>query len=93
MASAYSVPWRLIGDSVQVSVSAGRVRIHHAGQLVADHAQAAGRHGRIVEPSHLAGILGFQKPAPRASPEEPPPPAPDLLRALSEYEAVAGGGW
>lgn len=91
--NAYSVPWRLIGESVQVSVSAGRLRIHHAGRLVADHAEALGRHGRVVEPSHLAGILGFQRPAPRASPEEPPPPAPDLLRALSEYEAVAGGGW
>jgi transposase len=92
--NAYSVPWRLIGESVQVSVSAGRVRIHHAGQLVAEHPEAAGRRGRIVEPSHLAGIVGFPRPAPRAAPEEPPtPPPPELLRALSEYEAVAGGGW
>jgi len=34
--NAYSVPWRLIGESVQVSVSAGRVRIRHAGRLVAE---------------------------------------------------------
>ena len=88
--NAYSVPWRLIGERVQVSVSAGRVRIHHAGRLVAEHAEAVGRHQRIVEPSHLAGIVGF----PRAvAPEQPPLPPPDLLRALSEYEAVAGGGW
>jgi hypothetical protein len=44
--NAYSVPWRLIGERVQVSVSAGRVRIHHAGRLVAEHAEASGRHGR-----------------------------------------------
>jgi hypothetical protein len=77
---------------VQVSVSAGRVRIHHAGRLVAEHAEASGRHGRIVEPGHLAGLVGFPRPIP-AAPEEPPPPPPDLLRALSEYDAVAGGGW
>jgi transposase len=90
--NAYSVPWRLIGERVQVSVSAGRVRIHHAGRLVAEHAEASGRHGRIVEPGHLAGLVGFPRPIP-AAPEEPPPPPPDLLRALSEYDAVAGGGW
>jgi transposase len=89
--NAYSVPWRLIGESVQVSVSAGRVRIHHAGRLVAEHAEAAGRRQRIVEPGHLAGIVGF--PPTVGAPEEPALPPPDLLRALSEYEAVAGGGW
>ena len=89
--NAYSVPWRLIGESVQVSVRAGRVRIHHAGRLVAEHAEAAGRRQGIVEPGHLAGIVGF--PPTVGAPEEPPPPPPDLLRALSEYEAVAGGGW
>jgi hypothetical protein len=89
--NAYSVPWRLIGESVQVSVSAGRVRVHHAGRLVAEHAEAGGRHQRIVERSHLAGIVGRPRPAPAAPPDDPPPP--ELLRCLSEYEAVAGGGW
>jgi hypothetical protein len=92
-ANAYSVPWRLIGESVQVSVSAGRVRIHHAGRLIAEHAEAAGRHGRIVDPNHLAGIVGLPRPIPATAPDDQPPPPPDLLRALSEYEAVAGGGW
>lgn len=36
--NSYSVPWRLIGESVQVVVLAGRVIIRHAGQVVADHA-------------------------------------------------------
>lgn len=87
--NAYSVPWRLIGESVQVSVSAGRVRIHHAGRLVAEHAEVVGRRQRVVEPSHLVGIIGFSRAA--AMPDDPA--SPDLLRALSEYEAVAGGGW
>jgi transposase len=91
--NAYSVPWRLIGERVQVSVSAGRVRIHYAGRLVAEHAEASGRHGRMVEPGHLAGIVGFPRPIPAAPPDEPPTRSPDLLRALSEYEAVVGGGW
>lgn len=88
--NAYSVPWRLIGESVQVSVSAGRVRIRHAGRLVAEHAEASGRRQRIVEPGHLAGIIGLPRPA---APDDPPPASPDLLRALSAYEAVVGGGW
>jgi transposase len=91
--NAYSVPWRLIGESVQVSVSVGRVRIHHAGRLVAEHAEASGRHGRIIDHGHLAGIIGLVRPTRLAAPAEPPPPPPDLLRCLSEYEAVAGGGW
>ena len=90
--NAYSVPWRLIGEGVQVSVSAGRVRIHHAGRLVADHAEASGRHGRIIEPSHLAGIIGLPRTAVPMPPDDPAPP-PELLRCLSEYEAIAGGGW
>jgi transposase len=89
--NAYSVPWRLIGESVQVSVSAGRLRIHHAGRLVAEHVEAHGRHQRIVERGHFAGVVNFPRAV--AAPEEPPPSPPDLLRALSEYEAVAGGGW
>ncbi len=91
--NAYSVPWRLIGEHVQVSVSAGRVRIRHAGRLIAEHAEAAGRLGRIVDPGHLAGIVGFPRPIPATATDDQLPRSPDLLRALSEYEAVAGGGW
>lgn len=92
--NAYSVPWRLIGESVQVTVGGGRVRIHHAGRLVADHAETAGRRQRVVERSHFVGIAGVERPALVAAPDVPPlAPAPDLLRCLSEYEAVAGGGW
>ncbi|MDQ2629539.1 MAG: IS21 family transposase [Actinomycetota bacterium] len=91
--NAYSVPWRLIGESVQVSVSAGRVRVHHAGRLVAEHVEAEGRHRRIVERGHFAGVVGLVRSAPAAAPDDPPASPPELLRALSEYEAAAGGGW
>ena len=36
----YSVPWRLIGESVTVVVAEQQVRILHAGQEVACHAQS-----------------------------------------------------
>jgi hypothetical protein len=50
--NSYSVPWRLIG----VVVSDGRVRIHHADQEVATHAETSGRLQRIVDPTHFHGV-------------------------------------
>jgi Integrase core domain len=88
--NSYSVPWRLIGASVQVVVLGGRVIVRHAGEVVADHALCRGRRQRIVERAHLAGVVGLVGPV-RAGPTEIPPPA--LLRPLAEYEALVGGGW
>ena len=90
--NAYSVPWRLIGESVQVSVSAGRVRIHHAGRLVAEHAEARAGTGASSSAATSPASSAWSG-RPSAAAVEPPPPPPDLLRCLSEYEAVAGGGW
>jgi transposase len=86
--NSYSVPWRLIGESVQVVVLGGRVVVRHAGVVVADHPLCRGRRQRIVERAHLAGVVGASG-AVRAA--QAPPPA--LLRPLAEYEAVAGGSW
>ncbi len=85
-----SVPW-LIGASVQVVVLGGRVIVRHAGEVVADHALCRGRHQRIVERAHLAGVVGLVGPV-RAGPTEIVPP-PALSRPLAEYEALVGGGW
>ena len=38
-ANAYSVPWRLIGERVRVTIGGGLVRIAHAGREVAVHAE------------------------------------------------------
>ena len=88
--NSYSVPWRLIGESVQVVVCAGRVVIRHAGEVVADHALCKGRRERIVDRRHLIGVAGAAGPV-----RTPPLPASaaELLRPLAEYEAVVGGGW
>jgi transposase len=91
--NAYSVPWRLIGERVAVTVSGGRVRICHAGREVALHGESAGRRQRVVEPAHFAGVAGFGGPAVAPQPQAPPAAEPALLRPLAEYERLVGGGW
>ena len=85
--NSYSVPWRLVGETVVVLVVAGRVIVRHAGEVVADHPLCAGRRQWITDRAHLAGLVG-------AGPTREAPastPLPALLRPLAEYEAVAGG--
>ena len=93
--NAYSVPWRLIGERVQVTVADGWVRIFHAGNEVAAHPEAAGRHQRLVEPAHFQGVPGFRRPVSEPGPVSAPMPGaePELLRPLAEYEHAIGGGW
>ena len=83
--NSYSVPWRLIGESVEVVINNGRVRIRHAGHEVAVHAETSGRRQRVVDPAHFHGIAV-------SAPAQAAPPA-TLLRPLSEYEQLLGGGW
>ena len=87
--NSYSVPWRLVGETVQVVVLGGRVIVRHAGNVVADHPQCDGRRQRIMDRAHLSGLVGTS--TVRSLPNSDPPPA--LLRPLAEYEAVAGGAW
>jgi transposase len=84
--NGYSVPWRLIGETVTVVVRAGSVTVHYAGQEVAHHAELAGSRGRQIDRAHLLGVV------PPLS-EEAPPRGGALLRPLAEYEALVGGGW
>ena len=94
--NAYSVPWRLIGERVRVTVAGGTVRVGHGGREVAVHAALPGRHGRAVNPDHFAGVAGTPgKPVRRMLQETAAEPAVPsaLLRPLAEYEAVAGGPW
>jgi hypothetical protein len=94
----YSVPWKLIGESVTVLVAERQVRVLYAGQDVACHAQSAGRRMTVIERSHLSGIVGSHTAGvswlakPSAPPSAPEIPA-ELLRPLTEYESVLGGGW
>jgi hypothetical protein len=88
----YSVPWRLIGESVTVLVNE-QVRIVHAGQEVAVHARLAGQRRTSVHREHLLGIVGTE-PRPKPSAVDVLATAwPELLRPLQEYEALTGGAW
>jgi hypothetical protein len=93
--NAYSVPWRLIGDSVLVTVTDTAVRIHHAGREVAVHATLSGQRQRAIDPAHYAGVAGANG-HDAATPPLPfaPAAAPaSLVRDLGEYEALLGGGF
>ena len=91
--NAYSVPWRLIGESVRVTFADGQLRVTHAGQEVAVHQRCTGRFERRVDPLHFAGVVGLRSkaavvPAPAADPADP-----ELLGPLIEYERLVGGRW
>ena len=85
-ANAYSVPWRLVGERVRVTVTAGMVRVFHGGREVAAHRACDGRRQRIVEPSHFQGLAGARRPI-FADGAGRRPQNPALLRPLAEYEA------
>ena len=88
----YSVPWRLIGETVSVLVNE-QVRILHAGQEVAVHTRLAGQRRASIHRAHLLGIVGTEpRPQPNAV-NALPAAAPELLRSLHEYEALTGGAW
>ena len=91
--NAYSVPWRLIGESVRVTFADGQLRVTHAGQEVAVHQRCTGRFERRVDQLHFAGVVGLRSkaavvPAPAADPADP-----ELLGPLIEYERLVGGRW
>lgn len=93
----YSVPWRLIGESVTVVVAERMVRVLYAGQEVACHAQSPLRRASVIERAHLNGVVGAHTVGvswlPKAPPLPPPEMAAELLRPLQQYEALLGGGW
>jgi transposase len=90
----YSVPWRLIGERVEVVAAESRIQVLRAGDEVAVHAEASGRRERIVDPAHFHGVVGAVQPARRDAEPVSPVEAPSaLLRPLAEYEALLGGGW
>ena len=92
--NAYSVPWRLIGETVRVAIAGDLLRISHAGQEVAVHRRRTGRFERVVDPVHFDGVVGLGAKA-RVATVPPPEPigADELLRPLLEYERLVGGCW
>ena len=91
--NAYSVPWRLIGESVRVTLAGEQLRVSHAGQEVAVHQRCAGRFERRIDPLHFAGVVGFRSKAAVVSASAADTADPELLRPLIEYEQLVGGHW
>lgn len=91
--NTYSVPWRLIGETVRIIIAGEQLRVTHAGQEVAAHQRCAGRFERRVDPLHFAGVVGFRSKATVAAALVTDTPDPELLRPLIEYERLVGGRW
>jgi transposase len=93
--NAYSVPWRLIGETVRATITDGVVRIYHASEEVAVHSTCSGRRQRAIDPAHFQGLAGLRPnsalPGDLAAPAANVAPA--LLRPLGEYELLVGGGF
>lgn len=56
-ANRYSVPWRLIGKTVEVVRVGECWQISHRGKVVAEHPILAGRHQLRVDPAHGPGAV------------------------------------
>lgn len=78
----YSVPFQLVGRTVDVEVEGGEMIIRFAGTVLAEHRIAQGRHRDSQDPGHVEGLV--RRTFKQLQPCE-------LQRPLSVYEAVVGG--
>ncbi len=84
----YSVPHRLVRESVEVQVGEAEVRIFHAGKLVATHVRGKEPHGRVVDPAHWEGLWRARA----VEPAEDGSKLAALGRSLEDYAAVVEQG-
>lgn len=81
--SRYSVPFALIGKTVQVVRQGGTWAIRHRGTVVAEHAVLAGRGQLSVKPDHGPGAASRNARQRFSSPGAPPTSADaDLSREV-----------
>lgn len=78
----YSVPFHLVGRTVDVAVEGGDLTVRFAGTLVAEHGVTQGRYRDVQDPGHVEGLVRRTF--------KPLKPC-ELQRPLSVYEAVVGG--
>lgn len=91
----YSVPFRLIGRTVEVQARQDRVQIYHRGEVVAEHALRCGQHELAIRPEHGPGAIARNARV-RYGDRHHSRPAPLELevevRDLALYDALAGLG-
>jgi transposase len=92
----YSVPFRLIGRTVEVQRREGRILIRSQGQLVADHEELRGRYQVRLLPEHGPGAIARNPRQPRLQAVDRPVhgwSAPLIEpRDLAIYDACAQAG-
>ncbi len=90
----YSVPFRLIGQSVEVRRQRGQFEVSHRGALVATHVILPGKYQVEILPEHGPGPIARTQRALRSTPAPPPPPpsADVEVRDLTWYDTVCTGG-
>ena len=86
----YSVPWRLIGEAVSVTIADASARISHAGVEGACHAQLTGRRAASIDRAYLIDVVGAASPLPVALSTARLDTKAALLRPLTEYEHAVG---
>jgi transposase len=90
----YSVPFTLIGQTVEVLRQAGQLVMFHRGARVAEHPELRGRHQLRILPEHGPGASArTARRVPSTRPSLPPARDPLLeveVRDLALYEAVTG---
>lgn len=91
-ANRYSVPFALIGKTVQVAREGDRWVIRHRARVVAEHPVLAGRAQLSVRPEHGPGAMTRNARQRYGSGDRPPSTAPDdrdvQVRDLAVYDAL-----
>lgn len=90
----YSVPFRLIGQEVEVRRQAGTITIRHRGTVVATHPPLLGKYQLAIVPEHGPGPIARTQRSLRATPPPPQPlgPVDVVVRDLTVYDALCAGG-
>jgi len=89
----YSVPFPLIGQTVDVQRRGGTLRIFHRGSLVAEHPELPGRHQLRILPEHGPGAIARTARSRRSTVPTPHPLGVEPLvevRDLALYNALLG---
>jgi transposase len=84
----YSVPFRLVRESVEVVVGAHEVRIFHGTAQVAQHERSFEPYARVIDPAHYEGLWRARDVA--SAPAPPSGGLEALGRSLDVYAAIVG---
>ena len=97
-ANRYSVPFRLIGQTVEVTRRGERLQIQYRGTLAAEHDVLPGKYQVRIRPEHGPGAIARTARRVRSTLVSPGagrrPTLPEVeIRDLAVYEAVIDPGW